>query len=59
MKMRKRSVRKQGWGWVNSRKEAVGFSRMCVVVVGAGGGEGSQPKNLANSCRGVGLRVHP
>ena len=55
-------VRKQGWSgskevhhiphtWVNSCREA-SFSRM-------GGGCVSQPKNWTNSCRGVGLVVHP
>ena len=38
--------------WVNSCKEA-GLSRV------GRGWRGSQPKNRANSCRGVGLRVHP
>ena len=37
---------------------------MCVCagggqVGGGAGGPGSQPKNWANSCRGVGLGVHP
>ena len=53
-------VRKQVWGeevhhiphtWVNSCGEA-GFSRV------RGGGV-SQPKNWANSCRQLGLGVHP
>ena len=46
--------------WVNSCTEA-GFSSVCVCVcvcVGGGGGC-SQPKNWANSCRGVELGVHP
>ena len=56
-------VRKQGWGeemhhishtWVDSYREA-GFSRWCM---GWGAGD-SQHKNWANSCRGLGLRVHP